>query len=320
MARRVLIAGPPAAGKSTYVQEHAKPGDVVLDYDEIARELGSPDPWDHPHEIGVAAEREMQRRLARLPDDRDAWVIRSAPKREAREALAAEIGADVIVLDVPADEAKARAARDGRPSWTASAIDRWWDRYEPSTDSPAVLAGSTPTQSGQSAVWRVDMADENTPDEGGNGTDGAGEFKPITSQDDLNRIITKRIERERARFADYDEVKQKATEFDKFAEANKTELQKVLERAEAAEKKAAAFEAKEQRTKWAEEIVKDSGVPAAALRGSTKEELQEHFNVLKALVTKPSPTRTATPPGKPSPGDGEKGRAAAALREMRRGG
>lgn len=164
------------------------------------------------------------------------------------------------------------------------------------------------------------MADDTTPPAGGQDTPpepGAGEFKPITSQDELNRIIGERVKR--AKPADYDELKAKASEFDKVAEASKTELQKAIERAEAAEKKAASFEAKEQRAAWAADIVKDSGVPPEALRGSTREELEEHFNVLKVLVTKPSPKRTATPPGRPSPGDGEKGRAAAALREMRRG-
>ena len=164
------------------------------------------------------------------------------------------------------------------------------------------------------------MSDDQTPGEGGKEVVEGAEFKAITSQDELDRVLARRLERERAKFADYDEIKTKAAEFDKVAEASKTELQKAVERAEAAEKRAQAFEAKEQRQQWAAEIVKDSDVPAAALRGSTREELVEHFNVLKALVTKPSPKRTATPPGKPAPDAGEKGRAAAALREMRRGG
>jgi hypothetical protein len=170
-------------------------------------------------------------------------------------------------------------------------------------------------------VQEVGMADEGTPIEGGakTGPDGAEEFKPITSQDEFDQRLAKRLERERAKFADYDAIKTKAAEFDKVAEANKTELQKALERAEAAEKKAAEFEAKQQHAKWAEEITKDSGVPAAALRGSTREELEEHFKVLKDLVKPTSRTRTATPIGKPAPHEGEKGRAAAALRDLRRG-
>lgn len=163
------------------------------------------------------------------------------------------------------------------------------------------------------------MPDDNTP-EGGKADDKGGqEFKAITSQDDLNRIITTRIERERARFADYDEVKTKAAEFDKAAEASKSEIQKAVERADAAESRAATFEAKEQRVTWAAEITKDSAVPAAALRGSTREELLEHFELLKPLVTKPTQSRMASPAGRPSHEGGEKGRAAAAVRMLRGG-
>lgn len=163
------------------------------------------------------------------------------------------------------------------------------------------------------------MPDDNAP-EGGKADDKGGqEFTPITSQEEFDRALSKRLERERSKFADYDEIKTKAAEFDKVAEASKTELQKALERAEAAEKRAQAFEAKEQRQQWATEIVKGSDVPAAALRGSTREELAEHFEVLKGLVSKPGGHRTATPPGKPAPAEGEKGRAAAALRALRQG-
>ncbi len=55
----------------------------------------------------------------------------------------------------------------------------------------------------------------NTSTQDGNNNSGAtsaagDEFKPITSQDDLNRVIAERINRERAKFADYDELKAKA--------------------------------------------------------------------------------------------------------------
>jgi len=104
------------------------------------------------------------------------------------------------------------------------------------------------------------------------------------TQADLDRIIADRVSRERAKYLDYDDLKTKAGEFDKLAEAQKSELQKAQERAEAAEKKAGEYEAATQRTKWAEEIAKGSAVPATALRGATREDLQAHFEELKALI------------------------------------
>lgn len=75
--------------------------------------------------------------------------------------------------------------------------------------------------------------------EGGavSGQDQEGEgFKAITSQEDLNRIITDRVNRERGKYADYKDLKTKADQFDKAQEASKSELQKAQERIDALEK------------------------------------------------------------------------------------
>lgn len=82
----------------------------------------------------------------------------------------------------------------------------------------------------------------------GNGTSGdtsaAGdEFKPITSQEDLNRVITERINRERSKFADYKDLKAKADKFDELEAANKSEVEKAKEATTAAEQRAAKAEA-----------------------------------------------------------------------------
>lgn len=58
-------------------------------------------------------------------------------------------------------------------------------------------------------------------------TDGG--FKAITSQDDLNRVLGDRLERERAKFKDYDDLKAKAAKFDQAEDANKTEIDKARE-------------------------------------------------------------------------------------------
>lgn len=162
------------------------------------------------------------------------------------------------------------------------------------------------------------MSDENKPNEGENGGSNGG-FTPPATQEELNRILESRLARERAKYADYDDLKAKASEYDKVTEASKTELQKERERAEAAEKKAAKYEAEKQVATWAAEITKGSSIPAAALRGSTKEELAEHFEVLKSIAPAPQQKR-GTPPGKAAGDDGKPGsRAVEALRELRRG-
>lgn len=139
---------------------------------------------------------------------------------------------------------------------------------------------------------------------GDTSTAGA-EFKPITSQEDLNRLIADRIKRAEAKFADYKDLKTKAQQFDAIAEAQKTELQKIQDRAEAAEKRAADLEAAEakrvadaeaakQIADWKSDIAKDpkfAGVPASALRGNSKQELIDHATELKALLPDPNVRR-----------------------------
>lgn len=55
------------------------------------------------------------------------------------------------------------------------------------------------------------------------------------TQADVDRIVNERLARQKAQFKDYDDLKTKASEFDRLAEAQKTEAQKAQERADKAE-------------------------------------------------------------------------------------
>lgn len=90
------------------------------------------------------------------------------------------------------------------------------------------------------------MSDEvSTPEVDDNG--GKSGFTPPATQEELNRIIADRISREKAKFADYNDLKTKAAEFDKLADAQKSETQKALERAEAAERALASTQSESLR-------------------------------------------------------------------------
>ena len=73
------------------------------------------------------------------------------------------------------------------------------------------------------------MSDAPVTPEGGNTPSGdtpaADEFKPITSQDELNRIVGERVKR--AKPADYDDLKAKAEKLDEIERANQTEAEKA---------------------------------------------------------------------------------------------
>lgn len=61
-------------------------------------------------------------------------------------------------------------------------------------------------------------------------TPGADEFKAITSQEDLNRIISERVKRVEAKFGDYKDAKAKAAKLDEIENANRTEAEKAQAR------------------------------------------------------------------------------------------
>ena len=108
------------------------PGDQVIDLDELCRTLGSRG-HDHPWHIKRMAERVREELETKAPEYAGrTFVIRSLPNAADRAAVAERLGADVIVLAVPAEEAIQRARDDGRPEWTERAIHDWWRHYEPS--------------------------------------------------------------------------------------------------------------------------------------------------------------------------------------------
>lgn len=129
----VLVCGPPSSGKSTWVRSQAKPGDQVIDFDQLCRSLGSFARHDHPPHVRQLA-KAMRRSLEDRASDHPGrtWVIRSLPRAEDRTAVAERLNARVVMHAVSTEEAIARARRDQRPAWTEQAIRGWWDNYQPS--------------------------------------------------------------------------------------------------------------------------------------------------------------------------------------------
>lgn len=105
-------------------------------------------------------------------------------------------------------------------------------------------------------------------------------FEAITSQEDFDKAIQARIARERAKIpADYDELKAKASEFEKWQESQKTEAQKQAERLAEIERENAELKTGKTRA----EVAAAKGVPADLLAGSTQEELEASADALIAF-------------------------------------
>ena len=81
-----LICGPPASGKSTWVRVHAKPDDIIIDVDAIARETFGMTRERDAAATGalLLARNEMLAALANEPPERVAWVIMGGATDELR--------------------------------------------------------------------------------------------------------------------------------------------------------------------------------------------------------------------------------------------
>ncbi len=84
-------------------------------------------------------------------------------------------------------------------------------------------------------------------------TDPKSTETPSFSQEQVNALLAEQKRKERERFAGYDDLKAKATEFDKLAEAQKTEQQRHAEAAAKAQKDADEARAETLRYKAAAE-------------------------------------------------------------------
>lgn len=88
---------------------------------------------------------------------------------------------------------------------------------------------------------------------------------PKLTQAEVDRIVKDRVARERAKFADYDDVKARAAKFDELDAANKTELEREKEARSAAEAKATQASSAAERV-----AIRSAVVAAAAEAGALK--------------------------------------------------
>ena len=104
------------------------------------------------------------------------------------------------------------------------------------------------------------------------------------TQEELNAIVGKRLAEEKSKFADYEDLKAKASKFDEMEEANKSELQKATERANALETELKAMKNAEEVRLMRENVAKETGIPSNLLTGSTEEECKAQAEAIKTYA------------------------------------
>lgn len=91
------------------------------------------------------------------------------------------------------------------------------------------------------------------------------------TQAEMNAIITDRLNRERTKYADYDDLKAKAAKFDEAEEAGKTELQKANDRAAKLQSQLDDLTRANTLREVRQKVAEQTGVPASLLNGDTED-------------------------------------------------
>ena len=128
------------------------------------------------------------------------------------------------------------------------------------------------------------------------GTQQAAQQEPAQektfNQAELDKIVGERLAREREKYADYEALKEKASKLDTIEEANKTELQKITEKAAKLESELSALKKEKEVRDIRETVAKETGIPVSLLTGNTADECKAQAAAIKAYANPTYPTVT----------------------------
>ena len=105
-----------------------------------------------------------------------------------------------------------------------------------------------------------------------NATESVNAQERTFTQDEVNAIVKGRLEKESAKFADYEELQKKASKLDEIEEANKTELQKATEKADALQKQIDEMTKATELRDIREKVSTETGVPMSLLSADNEED------------------------------------------------
>jgi predicted ABC-type ATPase len=143
-----VVTGPPAAGKSTWIQAHATRRDIVIDMDRIAQALTGPGApaWNQDAIVQRVAQRARFAAIdeaVKHRDEVDVYLIHTMPSPKAR-ARYQQLGADIVVVD-PGEDVVRERVRAMRSGGMDRVVTRWYRHYR--------KGGSRPVTTQASRAW-----------------------------------------------------------------------------------------------------------------------------------------------------------------------
>lgn len=127
---RKIVCGCPCSGKTTYVRERMKPGDVVCDYDAIYQALAflpSKERVETLDKFVLEAVEKVHDLISSHPE-LNAWIITATRDKAKVDFLVERFAAELVTLEVSREEAHRRCdLDDGRPTIWHDFIDKWFE-------------------------------------------------------------------------------------------------------------------------------------------------------------------------------------------------
>lgn len=137
-----LVCGPPCGGKSRYVREHAKPGDLIVDLDLLMRALTGLPMHEHVEAVKPLAFDARDAVLERLwsgsHDVRQAWIVTTAATEKQR-ATYVRRGCRVVMVTASPEELRRRCAK--RPALWLELVERWLAEHDVEGIHETVVTG-----------------------------------------------------------------------------------------------------------------------------------------------------------------------------------
>ncbi|MCQ2499775.1 MAG: hypothetical protein MJ117_00340 [Lachnospiraceae bacterium] len=121
------------------------------------------------------------------------------------------------------------------------------------------------------------MADNNG---GAAGAAGSGSGETTFTQEQVNAMISKRVNEEKAKYADYDTLKEKAGKYDQQQNEGKTELQKATERADALQAQIDKLTKDNEVKTVREKVAAETKVPVELLTCDTEEDCKKQAEAI----------------------------------------